>query len=64
MFDLCARVIDTYNIDNDKAMDLIYLDFQKAFDKVAKVILHERLLAKGIAHGIQGDAAQWIRYLL
>ena len=40
-----------------KAVDLIYLDFQKAFDKV----LHERLLVKVMTHGIQGSAARWIR---
>ena len=38
-------------------VDLVYLDFQKAFDKVP----HERLMVKVIAHGFQGDAARWIR---
>ena len=52
-----ARVIDTYDTGNNKAVDLIYLDFQKAFDKVP----HERLLVKVKTHGIQGNAAQWIR---
>ena len=33
------------------------MDFQKAFDKVS----HERLMLKVNAHGIQGDAARWIR---
>ena len=33
------------------------MDFQKAFDKVP----HERLMLKVNAHGIQGDAARWIR---
>ena len=51
------HVIDTYDTGNNKAVDLIYLDFQKAFDKVP----HERLLVKVMAHGIQGSAAQWIR---
>ena len=37
--------------------DLVYQDFQKAFDKVP----HERLLVKVMAHGIQGRAARWIR---
>ena len=41
----------------NKAVDLIFLDFQKAFDKVP----HERLHVKVMAHGIQGSAAQWIR---
>ena len=38
-------------------MDLIYLNFQKAFDKIP----HERVLVKGMAHGLQGSAARWIR---
>ena len=29
-----AQVIDTYDTDNNKAVDLVYLDFQLAFDKV------------------------------
>ena len=52
-----AQVIDTYDTDNNKAVDLVDLDFQKAFDKVP----HERLMLKVNAHGIQGDAARWIR---
>ena len=52
-----AQVIDTYDTDNNKAVDLVYLDFQKTFDKVP----YERLMVKVNAHGIQGDAARWIR---
>ncbi|KAF2361881.1 Reverse transcriptase domain, partial [Trinorchestia longiramus] len=37
--------------DSTKAVDLVYLDFQKAFDKVP----HERLMAKVEAHGIRGN---------
>ena len=33
LLDFFAQVIDTYNTDNYKAVDLVYLDFQKAFDK-------------------------------
>ena len=44
------------SILNNTAVDLVYLDFQKAFDKVP----HERLMVKVNAHGIQGDAARWI----
>ncbi|KAF2357471.1 Reverse transcriptase domain [Trinorchestia longiramus] len=43
--------------DHTKAVDLVYLDFQKAFDKVP----HERLMAKVEAHGIQGNCSRWIR---
>ena len=51
-----AQVIDTYETDINKAVDLVYLDFQKTFDKVP----HERLMLKVNAHGIQGDAARWL----
>ena len=44
-------------MDNNKAANIVYLDFQKAFDKVP----HERLMLKLYAHGIHGDAAIWIR---
>ena len=57
LLDFFAQVIDTYDTDNNKAVDLVYLDFQKAFDKVP----HERLMGKVNAHGIQGDATRWIR---
>ena len=49
--------IDTYDTDNNKAVDIVSLEFQKAFDKVP----HERLILKFNAHDIQGDAARWIR---
>ena len=49
--------MDTHDTENNKAVDLVYLDFQKAFDKVP----HERMMVKVNAHGIQGDAARWIR---
>ena len=32
--DFFVQVIDTYDSDNRKAVDLVYLDFQKAYDKV------------------------------
>ena len=37
-------------------MDLVYLDFAKAFDKVP----HLHLMAKVRAHGIEGKVANWI----
>ncbi|KAF2358138.1 Reverse transcriptase domain [Trinorchestia longiramus] len=43
--------------DRTKAVDLVYLDFQKVFDKVP----HERLMAKVEAHGIRGNYSRWIR---
>ena len=43
-------------VDSGKPVDVIYLDFQKAFDKVP----HARLLNKLLAHGISGKILQWI----
>ena len=37
-------------------VDIIFLDFQKAFDKVP----HKRLLHKLAAHGIGGELLLWI----
>ena len=48
---------DVFNqYDDSKAVDIIYLDFQKAFDKVP----HKRLLVKLKAHGIDGMVLRWI----
>ena len=57
LLDFFAQVMDTHDTDNNKAIDLVYLHFQKAFDKVP----HERQMVKDNAHGVQGDAARWIR---
>ena len=37
-------------------VDVVYLDFQKAFDKVP----HQRLLLKLKAHGIGNEVITWI----
>ena len=47
----------TKHIDEGKAVDVVYMDFSKAFDKVP----HARLLEKVRGHGIQGAAALWIQ---
>ena len=54
LIDFFAKVIDTYDTHNNKAVDLVYLDFQNVFDKVP----HEILMLRVNAHGIQGDAAR------
>ena len=43
-------------IDAGQAVDVLYLDFAKAFDKVP----HQRLLQKLRAHGITGKVNSWI----
>ena len=44
-------------LDEGKAVDIIYLDFAKAFDKVP----HSRLLVKLEACGITGNVLRWIK---
>ena len=48
--------IITKLIDEGHNIDVVYLDFSKAFDKVP----HVRLMSKVRAHGICGDIADWI----
>jgi len=46
----------TTDIENSNCVDVIYLDFAKAFDKVP----HLRLLNKLKSHGIKGKLWNWI----
>ena len=41
-------------------IDVVYLDFRKAFDSV----LHQRLLKKARAHGIDSNLLKWIESFL
>ena len=43
-------------VDDGQAMDAVYQDFSKAFDRVP----HERLLRKLESHGIGGKVVRWI----
>ena len=43
-------------VDDGSPVDVVYLDFQKAFDKVP----HQRLILKLKAHGIGNDVINWI----
>jgi len=54
LFVFMEKVIDYIN--SGIPVDVIYLDFQKAFDKVP----HRRLLMKLSAHGI-ADVIRWIK---
>jgi len=47
----------TREVDDGRPVDVIFLDFAKAFDKVPR----ERLLAKLKAHGVRGKFHRWIR---
>lgn len=47
----------TEKLDNGEELDLIYLDFAKAFDKVPFL----RLLKKLEVHGIRGDLLNWVK---
>lgn len=47
----------TNSIDKGEAVDLIYLDFAKAFDKVPHLRLHKKLES----HGIRGNISKWIK---
>ena len=45
------------NLDHGDQMDMIILDFSKAFDKVP----HQRLISKLQFYGIQGSTLTWIK---
>jgi ribonucleases P/MRP protein subunit RPP40 len=47
----------TNELDDGKPVDVIFLDFAKAFDKVP----YERLFRKLTSHGIGGRVAEWIK---
>ena len=53
--DICTRAI----VDNN-VIDVIYLDFWKAFDTVP----HQRLLGKLESYGIKGNILKWIKAFL
>ena len=50
----------TESLEKGIPVDVLYLDFSRAFDSVP----HERLLLKLEAYGIQGKVLQWIRSFL
>ena len=50
----------TQALSNGNGVDIIYLDFQKAFDKVP----HKRLLKKLHDYGIRGQVYEWVKEFL
>ena len=56
------EVLDAWTqaVDRGEATDVIYLDFQKAFDSVP----HARLLEKLKSYGISGSVLRWIQAFL
>ena len=58
MFDQLADFLDrvTEELDNGGSVDVIYLDFAKAFDKVP----HQRLLRKLERYGVLERILAWI----
>ena len=60
-----TQLLETLNdltnlIENKKEIDIIYLDFSKAFDSVP----HVRLIDKLKAYGVNGNILDWIRNFL
>ena len=61
MTQLLSHIEQIYrSLNNDEEVDVIYLDFAKAFDKVD----HAVLLAKLGLYGIGGQALRWIKEFL
>ena len=61
----CTQLLEVVNdwssaIDSFKPVDVVYLDYRKAFDSVP----HQRLLVKLEAYGIQGQVLSWIKHFL
>ncbi|KAK4816941.1 hypothetical protein QYF61_025764 [Mycteria americana] len=59
---LLAEIRDqvTRLVDEGKAVDVVYLDFSKAFDTV----FHSILLEKLVAHGLDGRTLCWVKNCL
>ena len=50
----------TSNLDEGKDVDLVYLDFAKAFDKVSHIRLYKKLEAHGITDPLLGWVKAWL----
>ena len=47
-------------VDEGQSVDMVYLDFSKAFD----VVLHNILVVKLSAHGLDGCTLRWVKHWL
>ena len=61
----CTQLIEcidmwTLSLQNSRSLDVVYLDFQKAFDKVP----HTKLLLKLQSYGISGKLLGWLSAFL
>ena len=56
------KVLDEWTelLDDGKCIDAVYMDFQKAFDKVP----HKRLISKVKSYGMDGEIADWVEAFL
>ena len=54
------RLKPTHAIECGKSVDVIYLDYSKAFDRVP----HVRLISKLLGYGIDGVLLKWIKDFL
>ena len=50
----------TESIDKGHSSDVIYMDYQKAFDTVS----HRRLVGKLASYGIKGEVLRWVEAFL
>ena len=50
----------TESIDKGHSSDVIYMDYQKAFDTVH----HRRLIGKLASYGIRGEVIRWVESFL
>jgi hypothetical protein len=59
-FHLCGSLLSSEDLDKKNSIDVIYLDFQKAFDTLP----HKRLIHKLKGYGINGILLLWIKDFL